>query len=140
MPDELKELLSVNERFYDALQNGDMDLMEEVWLKDEDSRCVHPGWPILIGWESIKESWKDIFDAGGPVKIELSEINAEVSDEVGWITCLEHITHKVGDELETGIAQTTNIYERRDTKWHLVLHHASPVPMRMKDVAEEKLQ
>jgi len=30
MPDELKEVLSANARFYKALERGDLDLMAEV--------------------------------------------------------------------------------------------------------------
>jgi hypothetical protein len=140
MPDALKEVLTANARFYKALERGDLELMKEVWFKDEVAKCVHPGWPMLSGWDSIKESWSTIFNGGGPAKIELSDIHTEVIEDVAWITCIERITQKVGEDFQMGLAQATNIFERRGSKWLLVLHHASPVPMRMKDVAEEKLQ
>ena len=33
-----------------------MVLAEGLWLKTEDAKCVHPGWPIIFGWEKIRES------------------------------------------------------------------------------------
>jgi len=140
MTEGFEELLKANKAFYIALERGDLDLMGEAWFKDEISKCVHPGWPMLTGWDSIKESWSNIFSGGGPAKIELSDIHTAIIGDVGWITCIEHITQRFGEKFQIGLAQTTNIFERHDSKWLLVLHHASPVPMRMKDVAEEKLQ
>ena len=140
MPDSLEEVLSANARFYKALERGDLDLMAQVWFKDEIAKCVHPGWPMLSGWDSIIESWSTIFSGGGPAKIELSDIQTEVIQDVAWITCIEHITQRVGENFQTGLAQTTNIFERHESKWLLVLHHASPVPFPIKDIGEEKLQ
>jgi hypothetical protein len=140
MPDEYKDLINVNQKFYRALDNGNIELMEDVWLKDEYSKCVHPGWPMLVGWDAIKQSWINIFSSGGPSKIEISNINSEVSGNVGWITCLEQITHRVGEQYQIGLAQTTNIFELHGSKWLMVLHHASPVPFRLTDVPDEKLQ
>lgn len=140
MPDELDEVLSANARFYKALERGDLDLMTEVWFKDEVAKCVHPGWPMLTGWDSIRESWSTIFSSGGPAKVELSDMHTEVMEGVAWITCIEHITQRVGEDFQTGLAQATNIFERHGSKWLLVLHHASPVPTKLMDIGNEKLQ
>ena len=69
MSDQFEDVVKVNEAFYAALESGDLALMEKVWLKDSRAKCVHPGWPMLLGWEAIRQSWKNIFDSGGPTKI-----------------------------------------------------------------------
>lgn len=140
MTDYHEQVRSANARFYKALERGDLDLMGEVWLRDGFSKCVHPGWPMLTGWDSIKESWSSIFSGGGPIKIEISDLHTDLIGDVAWITCIERITQRVGENFHTGLAQTTNIFERHDSKWLLVLHHASPVPVRLEDATETKLQ
>jgi len=138
--EQFEDVFKVNETFYKALETGDLNLMESVWVKDSRAKCVHPGWPMLFGWESIRQSWKNIFDSGGPTKIQISNINAEIHGNVSWITCIEHITHIVRDQIHKSLAQATNIFERHGSRWLMIHHHASPIPMPRGGVTEEKLQ
>jgi hypothetical protein len=129
MSEQFEEVLRVNETSYKALQSGDLDLMESVWMKDERAKCVHPGWPMLFGWESIRQSWKNIFDSGSLVKIQVLNINTEIHGDIAWITCIEYITHVVGNQIHKSLAQATNIFERHGSHWFMIHHHASSVPM-----------
>ncbi|MBI2485514.1 MAG: nuclear transport factor 2 family protein [Deltaproteobacteria bacterium] len=140
MSEQFEDVLKVNESFYLALENGDLALMEEVWIKDSRAKCVHPAWPMLLGWETIKRSWKNIFDSGGPAKIQISNINMEISGNLAWLTCIEHITHIVKDQVHKSLAQTTNIFEHHGSRWFIIHHHASPIPMLEGSLTEEKLQ
>ncbi|HXG30139.1 MAG TPA: nuclear transport factor 2 family protein [Thermodesulfobacteriota bacterium] len=140
MSERFEDVLRVNETFYIALESGDLELMERVWVRDSRAKCVHPGWPILLGWEAIRQSWKTIFDSGGPAKIQISNVNVEVSGDMAWITCIEHITHIVKDRVHKGLAQATNIFERHGSHWLMIHHHASPVPMTGGNMTEERLQ
>lgn len=140
MSKQLDDVLKVNEIFYRALENGNLDSMEEVWVKDERAKCVHPGWPMLFGWEAIRQSWKNIFEAGVPAKIRISHVICEISEDLAWVTCIEHISHKIRDEIETSLAQTTNIFERHGSRWLMIHHHASPIPVPRGGMKEEKLQ
>lgn len=124
-----EEVLLINERFYLAINEGDMSLMSEVWLAGPEAKCVHPGWPMLYGWEAVKESWKNIFESGGPEGIELSHIGVEVSGAAAWVVCIEKISHRAGDGVRAGFAQSTNVFHKTGSGWKLVIHHASPIPM-----------
>lgn len=135
-----KEIEKVNERFYEALNMSNMTLMEELWVKDFDVKCVHPGWPMLTGWEKIKESWKNIFEAGGLAQVEISGVFVDVNDNSAWVNCIERISYVIGDQVFVTLAQTTNIYELKDSKWYIVLHHASPMPVPMSELASDTLQ
>lgn len=117
-----------NEMFYEALGSRDIGLMKEVWVRDSKSKCVHPGWPMLYGWEAIEESWKNIFDAGGIADLEVSDVRVQVSGQLAWVICIEKIGHRAGDEIRVGYAQSINVFECTDSSWHLVIHHASPIP------------
>jgi ketosteroid isomerase-like protein len=140
MPEAFKEVLRVNERFYEALQSGRLDLMEELWVKEQRAKCIHPGWPMLFGWEAIKQSWKNIFDSGGPTKIRISNVTVEISGDLAWVTCIEHISHLIRNQIQTSMAQATNIFERHGSLWFIIHHHASPMPMQRGSVADDKLQ
>ena len=140
MSERLKQILKVNETFYNALETGNLELMEEIWVKDSRAKCVHPGWPLLFGWESIKQSWKTIFDTGGPLKIQTSNISVEISGNLAWLTCLEHISLLATNKVHRVIAQATNIFELHGTRWFIVHHHASSLPTLTGSISEEELQ
>jgi ketosteroid isomerase-like protein len=133
-----EDVLRINEKFYRALENGKLDLMEEVWLKDPRAKCVHPGWPMLWGWEAIRQSWKNIFDSGIPAKIQISNVSAEVSGDLAWVACIEHVSYLIRDRIQINLAQATNIFERQGSRWLMIHHHASPMPVPNK--VDEKLQ
>ena len=125
---EREQVNQANEQFYQAIRERDLERMKGLWINGEEAKCVHPGWPMLYGWESVSESWKNIFENGGAIDIELSDINAQVCGEVAWVICIEKIVHRLGDEVQTGFAQSTNIFVREGGSWLLSVHHASPMP------------
>ena len=122
------QVIQANDSFYRAIEEGDYKRMEEVWLNSEEVKCVHPGWPMLYGWEAVGESWKSIFENGGPIGIELSDVSAQVSGDVAWVICIEKISHRLEDKVQSGFAQSTNIFVRSGGRWLLSVHHASPMP------------
>lgn len=136
--EQSEEVLRINEKFYQALENGKLDLMEEIWLKDERAKCVHPGWPMLWGWEAIRQSWKNIFDSGVPIKIQISNVATEVSGDLAWVACIEHVSYVIKDQIQINMAQATNIFERQGSRWLMVHHHASPMPV--PKTTDDKLQ
>jgi ketosteroid isomerase-like protein len=140
MSQDSEKVLNVNQMFYDALQTGRLDLMEEVWVKEQRAKCIHPGWPMLFGWEAIRQSWKNIFDSGGPTKIKLSNVTVEITGDLAWVTCIEHISHLIRNQIQISMAQATNIFERRGLLWLMIHHHASPMPSPRGRVGDEKLQ
>jgi len=133
------ELLKANENFYQAIKTGDIGQMDNIWIKDEDIKCVHPGWPMLYGWEAVRESWENIFSNGGPLDIELPDISAQILGDIAWVICIEKISYKVGDEIQFGFAQSTNIFKLDGSSWFLVLHHASPISAPRREAASNEV-
>ena len=54
------EALFANESFYLAFAAGDSDAMEQLWSRQHPLVCIHPGWPALVGRESVIDSWRQI--------------------------------------------------------------------------------
>ncbi len=123
------EVRDVNQKFYQALESLDLEAMEGVWLHHDLVRCVHPGWPMLAGWESVRESWEEIFRNTESMLVSTRDVALHIEGGVGWVTCTERVTSKRADRSETALVQATNLFLRRDGEWKMVLHHASPLAL-----------
>src|SRR5256885_8702113 len=64
MNDE-EEALAANAAFYAAFAASDAERMDAVWARRAPVACVHPGWEVLVGRDSVMESWRRMFETGG---------------------------------------------------------------------------
>jgi len=125
--DDVSEVEQANARFYQAFETLDLARMERVWAHDEHVKCVHPGWPILIGWEAVRSSWATIFENTGEMRFTLSDVRASARGDLAWVTCTENIVSEVQGRLAVTSVLATNLFERGPDGWRLVHHHASHV-------------
>ena len=121
------EVEEANARFYRAFETLDLSEMDAVWAHDERAACVHPGWPLLRTWESVRASWETIFENTGEIRFSLGDVRAAVIGDVAWVTCTENILSEVRGQLTATAVLATNLFERRDGRWLLMHHHASHV-------------
>jgi ketosteroid isomerase-like protein len=121
--DRERAVRTANQAFYDAHEARDLDAMAAVWEHADRVVCVHPGWPILRGWEAVEDSWLRIF--GGPGRNQFIVTNdiVTVAGDTAWVTLDENL---VADGA-TGTVAATNVFVRTDDGWRLTLHHGSPV-------------
>ena len=122
-----KEVLKTNQRFYDAFNKNDIELMIGVWLNDPISQCIHPGWDVLIGFENIMTSWQKIFAAAQDLEIKLSHVDVTASENLAWVTCQENLFSIVSSGLQLSKVHSTNLFKMMNGEWKMILHHASPV-------------
>jgi ketosteroid isomerase-like protein len=120
-------LEEANRHFYRAFEALDLAEMDAVWAHGEHVRCVHPGWPMLGGWESVRESWRRIFDNTEEMRFSLSDVHVNVGEELGWVTCTENILSEVGERVSVTAILATNLFERSPGGWRMIHHHASHV-------------
>ncbi|MBI3363181.1 MAG: nuclear transport factor 2 family protein [Chloroflexi bacterium] len=121
-------VITANARFYRALGNADLEAMSLLWLHSDESACVHPGWPMLEGWELIRQSWEAIFENQGPFRVWPGEVSVHLDGTTAWVTCIENID--TSRELTDVLVQTqaTNIFRMTGGEWKMIHHHASPLP------------
>ena len=125
--DDEELLLTVNARFYEAFENGDLHSLDEVWSHGETVRCVHPGWGTIIGWQSIRKSWESIIANGQSIRFSLRNVVPKVYNDLGVIVLEEEIVFG-GDQVPQIVrAVATNLFERYGSGWKMIHHHASPV-------------
>jgi len=125
--DEDAEVAEANARFYRAFETLDLTAMDAVWLHAEHVRCVHPGWPMLTGWDAVRSSWDTIFRNTAEMQFTISDLVVTVCGDLGWVTCTENILGQVGDRVSVTSVLATNLFERSAEGWRMVHHHASHV-------------
>jgi ketosteroid isomerase-like protein len=138
--DDCLEVKESNARFYEALSTQNLPQMEAVWLHEPWTKCVHPGWEILVGWEKIRESWDNIFRNTEYLKISVTNVSIQIEKDVAWVVCTENIASAREADYQTATAQATNIYYKVNDQWFLVHHHASPATVNAPVEAPESIQ
>jgi ketosteroid isomerase-like protein len=118
-------VVEANARFYRAFETLDIAEMDRVWAHGERVKCVHPGWPLLAGWEAVRTSWETIFVNTAEMRFTLSDVQAVVGEVLAWATCTENILSEAAGRLSVTAILATNLFERGDDGWRLVHHHAS---------------
>jgi ketosteroid isomerase-like protein len=121
------EVEEANARFYRAFEALDVAAMDDVWAHDEHVRCVHPGWPLLTGWDAVRESWRVIFENTAEVRFTIGDVAVVVSAGMAWLTCTENILQSVRDRVSVTSVLATNLFTRTPDGWQMVHHHASHV-------------
>jgi uncharacterized protein (TIGR02246 family) len=111
--------------FYDAFQRADLDAMMTVWAEDEEVYCVHPGGPRLVGIESIRESFRQIFASGPTMRFSLRGAQALQGGLIAVHSVHEYI-EVLGERRQTSVVIATNVYINIGGGWRMVAHHGSP--------------
>ncbi|MGA9276077.1 nuclear transport factor 2 family protein [Ilumatobacter sp.] len=119
----IDDVLAVNDAFYAAHELRDIDAMREVWEHAARVVCVHPGWPILRGWELVEGSWAQIFAGAGRTQFILTNQSIDVGEDLAWVTLEENLV----DRGETHAIAATNIFALTADGWRMIAHQGSPV-------------
>lgn len=116
-----------NRRYYDAFQALDLERLGHVWWRDDSVSCVHPGWDMRRGWPAVRGTYEEIFQSTRSIRFALGDVRVRVVGDLGYVTCVENLVSDEGDHGDyLGAVLATNIFERRQSEWRLVHHHASP--------------
>src|SRR5438445_8046613 len=92
---DVAEVEQANARFYQAFETLDLARMELVWARGEHVKCVHPGWPILIGWDAVRSSWESIFENTAEMRFTLPTSPPTPSGTLPWSPAPEKSSPRV---------------------------------------------
>lgn len=121
------EVEAANARFYRAFEALDLGEMERLWAHDDRVKCVHPGWPLLTGWDAVRASWEAIFTGTAEMRFTITDVRVVACDALAWVTCTENILSDVGGRVAVTSVLATNLFQRYPDGWRMVHHHASHV-------------
>lgn len=114
----------VEQQFYEALQQADLDALMAVWADDEEIACVHPGGVRLTGAAAIRASFEAVL-AQGPLNIVPENLRRHHALACAVHHLTERISARTPDGLQTAFVLATNVYMKTTQGWRLVAHHAS---------------
>ena len=92
--------------------------MEAVCSKGIGSLCIHPGRKALKGWETIRQSWLQIFKATRYLEIDLDIMSVEVSGDLAYVVLVENEMQVAGDRRLEANSMATNTIERMGGQWY----------------------
>ena len=118
-PDEIEQ------QFYEALQQGDIERLMAAWSDDEEISCVHPSGPRVVGAGAIRAAFESIF-ANGAVNAQPEKVRRLQTHACAVHSVLEHIRMMTAEGPQSGWVIATNVYVLGAQGWRLVSHHASP--------------
>lgn len=113
--------------FYAAFENGDLEAMARIWARSEDVVCVHPHGPQLLGYDQVIKSWQNILDNAAGFRIDVRVVNQINDGETSVSFVNETLINEASDTGPVTVL-ATNAYQRTESGWRIVLHHASPAP------------
>jgi ketosteroid isomerase-like protein len=129
--EDRRQVEAVNATFYEAFETADLDTMQDLWLEDPDTLCVHPGALPVRGTGPINRSWALIMANTPYIQFFLTDVEVSVLGGVASVTCTENVLtgdERTGPDAFGGArAVATNVFVRTDDGWRLWIHHASPV-------------
>jgi ketosteroid isomerase-like protein len=125
------------QQFYEALQQGDLERLMQVWCEEEEVSCVHPGGPRVVGLAAIRATFETLF-AQGPVTVHPERVRRTQTAETAIHQVLERIQVAGPQGGQSAWVIATNVYLKTAMGWRLVVHHASPgTPHDIQEVVEE---
>lgn len=122
--------------FYAAFEDGDLEAMARIWAHNGDVVCVHPHGPQLVGYDQVMQSWGNILDNTAGFRITVQVVNHYDEGDVSVRFVNETLVNEHGDAAPVTVL-ATNAYQRTESGWRMVLHHASPAPRAEQPGTEE---
>jgi ketosteroid isomerase-like protein len=129
--EDTKAVNRANLSFYRAFGSLDAAKMAKVWLAENYVKCVHPGSEMLVGYESVMNSWKTIFENTERIRFNVRDIDVRVVADLAWVSLTEGVDTGYSAHERGSVVAATNIFERRGGEWKMVMHHASPMLRRV---------
>jgi len=126
MSDE-REILDAVQSFYDAFNEMSLEAMASSWSQRDEDVCVHPGWEILRGWRSIRESWRVIFANTGYTRVRLSDLTLDQVGDAAWVCGVENLYTVIGQHTFHSRVAAVNVLIRTSEGWKVTAHHGSPI-------------
>ena len=127
----------VEQAFYEALLNADIEQFMSCWAEEDEIVCIQPGGARLIGAGAIRHAFEAMF-AQGPVAARPQQVHRIEA----LASAVHHLVERVAVQTPQGerIAwvAATNVYHKTPQGWRLVAHHASPA--RPQDAADPAVQ
>ena len=115
----------VENAFYEALHNAEIEQLMACWAEEDEIVCVQPGGARLIGSGAIRAAFEALFEQGNvqawPQQVHRIEALASAVHHL-----VERVAVQTPQGERTAWVTVTNVYHKTPLGWRMVAHHASP--------------
>lgn len=115
----------IEQAFYEALNQGDIEQLMACWSEDDEVVCVQPGGECLVGIGAIRSAFEALF-ANGSVQARPERVRRIEAMASAVHHLVERIAVLTPAGEQTAWVSATNVYHHTARGWRMVLHHASP--------------
>jgi ketosteroid isomerase-like protein len=115
----------IEQSFYEALHNADIEQLMGCWAEEDEIVCVHPGGSRLIGPGAIRATFEAMF-SNGSVRAHPERIHKIVSLACAVHHLVERVELMTPQGVKNAYVIVTNVYQKLPQGWRMVAHHASP--------------
>lgn len=119
------EILLAVINFYKAFNEGNMELMQEVWLNSGEASMNNPVGGIMRSWNEIKEVYDRIFNGEAKVYVEFYDFTLHSTENMFLITGRERGYFEKGNKKIDLAIRTSRVFIKKDNKWKQIQHHGS---------------
>jgi len=118
----------LEDTFYEAFMQGDLEALMAVWLMDDSIECVHPFGPRLTGYKSVYSSWQEVIHQSRGMAVERKRVHRHGDGDLAVHTVVEEVSWQSDDGPHSTQIMSTHVFRNTENGWRLVLRHASPSP------------
>jgi ketosteroid isomerase-like protein len=127
MSTTFKSAADVEDAYYDAIDESDLEKMMSAWEDSPQAACLLPMQPMHHGPDAIRKMWEPMLDPELKVDITINHLQWIEEGNIAIHILEEMVTLKGTGERQPPI-YATNIYRRSREGWHLLMHLNSPSP------------
>ena len=124
-------VIALNESFYVAFNEANLELMHEIWSEQHPVSVIHPGCNLIFNYDEVMKSWAHIFSADKMPEIKQQTMLVNFVDRMAFVICSE--------DLGEGILIATNIFVYEDPDWKMIHHQAGPLNQQIASSHDEVL-
>lgn len=125
------EVRNASAQFYAALNsmvNGDATPLSEIWSHGSAVTTMHPIGGREIGWDSVRASWEQVSHLASSGSVELKDQHLHVAGDAAFEVGIEKGQFTLAGEDVSIEHRVTNVYQRENGCWKIILHHADTSP------------
>jgi ketosteroid isomerase-like protein len=126
---DVEHVNAAGRAFIAAIAERDIRAIDKVWAHESHVTFIGPlSTNVVVGWDGVRKAWEMRFGQFDRVAITLAESHVRTNGDVAWAVGVEKVQllRKSGDTLGFD-AFVTNVFEKRDGRWLVVSHQATPI-------------
>ncbi len=128
MTEPYKTPQDAEDAYYDAMEEGDLGKLREVWVDNDDICCLLPMYPLIQGRREVEEVYRRLFSMGQGLELSIRHLS--------WIQAGDIAIHQVEETVQNPPPgqpkpppfYATNIFRKVGDGWRLLVHQNAPTP------------